>query len=48
VTPQDVDDFCAVKLSTAGLSAQTVSHLRAILRTALNHALRRGKIPSNR
>lgn len=46
LTPQDVDDFCTVKLDS-NLSAQTVSHLRTILRTALNQAVRRGKISSN-
>lgn len=46
VKPQDVDDFCSVKLDSH-LSAQSVAHYRSILRNALNRAMRLGKISSN-
>lgn len=46
LTPADVEAFCARKLSE-GLSQRSVHHLRAVLRTALNRALRWGMVTRN-
>ena len=44
--PRHVDGWIEAKLKS-GLSPRTVSHLRAILRAALNDALRRGLVDRN-
>ncbi len=46
LTPEDVEAFMRGKL-TGGLSSQTVLHLRALLRRALNRALRHGLVLRN-
>ncbi len=46
LTPQDVQAFLSAKID-AGLSPRTVQHLRAILRAALNDALRWGLVGRN-
>ena len=46
LAPQDVQRFINVKLES-GLSARTVEYGRAVLRRALNQALRWGMVPRN-
>ena len=46
LTPQQVQSFLAAK-ATAGLSPRTVQMQRAVLRTALNHALRWSLVTRN-
>jgi len=46
LTPQEVEQFINKKLE-AGLSAQTVKHLHAILRNALNRAMKWGLVARN-
>ncbi len=46
LTPDDVEAFTRAKLA-AGLSSQTVLHLRALLRRVLNRALRHGLVLRN-
>jgi integrase len=46
LTPEDVEAFTRAKLA-AGLSSQTVLHLRALLRRSLNRALRHGLVLRN-
>ncbi|MHB1576970.1 MAG: tyrosine-type recombinase/integrase [Candidatus Dormibacteria bacterium] len=44
--PEDVDAGLA-KLQAGGLSPRSCSHVRAVLRTALNDGLRKGTVPRN-
>ncbi len=44
--PEDVDGGLA-KLQAGGLSPRSCSHVRAVLRTALNDGLRKGTVPRN-
>ena len=46
LTAEKVQSFLNGRLS-AGLSARTVGYIRAVLRSALNHALRRDKVARN-
>jgi integrase len=46
LTPEDVEKFMRTKLA-AKMAPQTVRHLRAILRHALNIAIRRGRLSLN-
>jgi integrase len=47
LTPEDVQTFLDRKLQVDGLSGQTAAHLRAVLRTALNRAVRWGFVARN-
>lgn len=46
LTPQSVDSLLAQKLQS-GLSARRVQYIRAVLRMALNHAMKRGLVGRN-